>query len=256
MNFSFDGDFAKEYGVDEAIMYNYFSYWIAKNKANDRHFYDGFTWTYNSQKALTELFPFWNRSKIQRILASLENKGLLIKGNYNQLAYDRTTWYALPKFEQTLVQKQTLICSNLNNERSKSEQPIPINYQLTNQLTTYKRDIVEQSPTTPIPYAEIIDYLNQKTGKHFKATSEENQRYIRARFKKKFTVDDFKKVIDIKTAQWMNDKKMSRYLRPSTLFGSKFESYLNEEIGGNKNEVTIRTDANGVKRDRLGLEIL
>ena len=84
MNFSFDGDFAKEHGVNEAIMYQYFSYWIAKNKANDKHFYDGYTWTYNSQKALTELFPFWNRAKIQRIIASLENQGLLIKGNYNQ----------------------------------------------------------------------------------------------------------------------------------------------------------------------------
>ena len=53
MNFSFDGEFAKEHGVNEAIMYQYFSYWIAKNKANDKHFYDGYTWTYNSQKALT-----------------------------------------------------------------------------------------------------------------------------------------------------------------------------------------------------------
>ena len=93
MNFNFDGEFAKEHGVDEAIMYTYFSYWIAKNKANDKHFYEGYTWTYNSQKALTELFPFWNRAKIQRIIASLENQGLVIKGNYNQLAYDRTTWY-------------------------------------------------------------------------------------------------------------------------------------------------------------------
>ena len=256
MNFSFDGDFAKEYGVDEAIMYNYFSYWIAKNKANDRHFYDGFTWTYNSQKALTELFPFWNRSKIQRILASLENKGLLIKGNYNQLAYDRTTWYALPKFEQTLVQKQTFVGSNLNNERSKNEQPIPINYQLTNQLTTYIKDNVEQSTTTPIPYAEIIDYLNSKVGSNYRATGKKTQSLIKARFNEKFTVDDFKKVIDVKTSQWLNDSKMNSYLRPETLFGTKFESYLNEQTGGSRNEGTIRIDANGVKRDRLGLEVL
>ena len=129
MNFNFDGDFAKEHGVDEAIMYTYFSYWIAKNKANDKHFHDGHTWTYNSQKALTELFPFWNRSKIQRIISSLENQGLLIKGNYNQLAYDRTTWYALPKFERSMVQNQTVNCSDLNKTSFENEQPIPINYQ-------------------------------------------------------------------------------------------------------------------------------
>ena len=230
MNFNFDGEFAKEHGVDEAIMYTYFSYWIAKNKANDKHFYDGYTWTYNSQKALTELFPFWNRAKIQRIIASLENQGLVIKGNYNQLAYDRTTWYALPKFEQSVVQNQTVNCSNLNKTTFKNEQPIPINYQLTKQLTTDNKDIVEQSSTTSVPYKEIVDYLNQKTNKNFKYTSKATQRLINARFKEKFTVDDFKTVIDTKTSQWLKDKKMSAYLRPDTLFGTKFESYLNEQV--------------------------
>ena len=229
MNFSFDGDFAKEHGVNEAIMYQYFSYWIAKNKANDKHFYDGYTWTYNSQKALTELFPFWNRAKIQRIISSLENQGLLIKGNYNQLSYDRTTWYALPKFEQSVVQNQTVNCSDLNNEWFKNEQPIPINYQLTKQLTTENKDIVEQSSTAPIPYEEIVQYLNQKTGKNFKSTSKATQRHIKARFTDGFVLDDFKQVIDNKCGDWLRDRKMKEYLRPETLFGTKFESYLNSK---------------------------
>ena len=230
MNFSFDGEFAKEHGVNEAIMYQYFSYWIAKNKANDKHFYDGYTWTYNSQKALTELFPFWNRAKIQRIISSLENQGLLIKGNYNQLAYDRTTWYALPKFEQSVVQNQTVNCSDLNNERFKNEQPIPINYQLTKQLTNKDiKDIVEQSSTAPIPYEEIVQYLNQKTGKNFKSTSKATQRHIKARFTDGFVLDDFKQVIDNKCGDWLRDRKMKEYLRPETLFGTKFESYLNSK---------------------------
>lgn len=230
MNFNFDGDFAKEHGVNEAIMYQYFSYWIAKNKANDKHFYDGYTWTYNSQKALTELFPFWNRAKIQRIISSLENQGLLIKGNYNQLAYDRTTWYALPKFEQSVVQNQTVNCSDLNNERFKNEQPIPINYQLTKQLTNKDiKDIVEHSPTEPVPYQEVVEYLNQKTGKNFKHTSKVTQRHIRARLAEGFTVSDFKQVIDKKCSDWLRDQKMKEYLRPETLFGTKFESYLNSK---------------------------
>lgn len=230
MNFNFDGDFAKEHGVNEAIMYQYFSYWIAKNKANDKHFYDGYTWTYNSQKALTELFPFWNRAKIQRIISSLENQGLLIKGNYNQLAYDRTTWYALPKFEQSVVQNQTVNCSDLNNERFKNEQPIPINYQLTKQLTNKDiKDIVEHSPTEPVPYQEVVEYLNQKTGKNFKSTSKVTQRHIRARLAEGFTISDFKQVIDKKCSDWLRDQKMKEYLRPETLFGTKFESYLNSK---------------------------
>lgn len=247
MNFSFDGDFAKEHGVNEAIMYQYFSYWIAKNKANDKHFYDGYTWTYNSQKALTELFPFWNRAKIQRIISSLENQGLLIKGNYNQLAYDRTTWYALPKFEQSVVQNQTVNCSDLNNERFKNEQPIPINYQLTKQLTNKDiKDIVEHSPTEPVPYQEVVQYLNQKTGKNFKHTSKVTQRHIRARLAEGFTVSDFKQVIDTKTSQWLKDKKMSAYLRPDTLFGTKFESYLNE-VSAKPKQDTSFSESLGLK---------
>ena len=248
MNFSFDGEFAKEHGVNEAIMYQYFSYWIAKNKANDKHFYDGYTWTYNSQKALTELFPFWNRAKIQRIISSLENQGLLIKGNYNQLAYDRTTWYALPKFEQSVVQNQTVNCSDLNNERFKNEQPIPINYQLTKQLTTENKDIVEQSSTAPIPYEEIVQYLNQKTGKNFKSTSKATQRHIKARFTDGFVLDDFKQVIDKKCSDWLRDQKMKEYLRPETLFGTKFESYLNSK--------TTTTKQTGPYIDSCGLRVL
>ena len=249
MNFNFDGDFAKEHGVNEAIMYQYFSYWIAKNKANDKHFYDGYTWTYNSQKALTELFPFWNRAKIQRIISSLENQGLLIKGNYNQLAYDRTTWYALPKFEQSVVQNQTVNCSDLNNERFKNEQPIPINYQLTKQLTNKDiKDIVEHSPTEPVPYREVVEYLNQKTGKNFKHTSKVTQRHIKARLAEGFTVNDFKQVIDNKCSDWLRDQKMKEYLRPETLFGTKFESYLNSK--------TTTAKQTGPYIDSCGLKVL
>ena len=92
-----------------------------------------------------------------------------------------------------------------------------------------KGDIVEQSPTSPLPYAEIIDYLNQKTGKNFKSTSKATQKHIKARFNDGFTLEEFKRVIDIKCEEWLKDSKMSTYLRPETLFGTKFEGYLNSK---------------------------
>ena len=246
MIFSFDGDFAKDHGVDEAIMYNYFSYWIIKNKSNGKHFYDGYTWTYNSQKALSELFPFWNRSKIQRVIASLESKELLKKGNYNQIPYDRTTWYALPKFEQSLVQKQTNQCSNMNNVTFINEQPIPNNYQVTKQTTNNNiNNIVGKDDNSSIPFEEIVNYLNFKTGSSYRFKTEKTQSLIKARFKEGFTLDDFKKVIDIKVHQWSKDKNMKSYLRPETLFGTKFESYLNEYLISNQNrrnnDIQIKT---------------
>ena len=95
--------------------------------------------------------------------------------------------------------------------------------------TSNKKDIVEQSSTAPIPYEEIVQYLNQKTGKNFKSTSKATQRHIKARFTDGFVLDDFKQVIDDKCGDWLRDRKMKEYLRPETLFGTKFESYLNSK---------------------------
>jgi len=78
-------------------------------------------------------------------------------------------------------------------------------------------------------YREIIAYLNEKTGKRYSATSRVNQGHMSARLKEGFTVDDFKHVIDVKCFQWKDDAKMAKFLRPETLFGTKFDRYLNEE---------------------------
>lgn len=81
---------------------------------------------------------------------------------------------------------------------------------------------------------EIIEYLNCKTGKSFKLDTKSTISKISARLNDGFSVDDFKKVIDIKCSQWLNDSNMSQYLRPETLFGTKFESYLNENKSYNQ----------------------
>jgi uncharacterized phage protein (TIGR02220 family) len=97
-----------------------------------------------------------------------------------------------------------------------------------------------------IPYQEIIEYLNLKTGKHFSNTAKETRSKIKARWGsngQQRTIQDFKTVIDNKCAQWLNDEKMSAFLRPETLFGTKFESYLNERmhpLSGQVSDKTIR----------------
>ena len=79
-----------------------------------------------------------------------------------------------------------------------------------------------------IPYKDIIDYLNFKTNSHYKITTKKTKELIKARFNEGFTLEDFKKVIDKKCNDWSNDNKMNQYLRPFTLFGTKFEDYLNQ----------------------------
>ena len=87
-----------------------------------------------------------------------------------------------------------------------------------------------------IPYKLIIDYLNEKAERQFKHTPNKTQTLIRARWAEGFTLDDFKRVIDIKVAEWKNDEDMKKYLRPETLFGTKFEGYLNQPMHRTKQD--------------------
>jgi hypothetical protein len=94
MEFSFNVEFANRYGIDEAIMIKSFQFWIRLNKANGNNFNDGKYWTYNTNKSLALYFSFWSEKQVRRIIESLVDKGILLKGNYNKIGYDRTIWYA------------------------------------------------------------------------------------------------------------------------------------------------------------------
>lgn len=89
-----------------------------------------------------------------------------------------------------------------------------------------KKDIMSSNPDS-IPYSKIIDYLNEKTNKRYKVTQKWKD-LIKARWNEGQREDDFKKVVDVKTQQWIESSEMNKYLRPQTLFGNKFDEYLNE----------------------------
>lgn len=78
---------------------------------------------------------------------------------------------------------------------------------------------------------EIVAYLNEKTQSNYRATTGNTRKHIVARLKQCYTVDNFKYVIDVKCAEWLNDPKMAQYLRPETLFTERnFENYLNTKM--------------------------
>ena len=78
-------------------------------------------------------------------------------------------------------------------------------------------------------YVEVIDYLNNKIGSKYMATSKVTREKIHARVEDGFTLDNFKTVIDKKADEWIGTEQ-EKYLRPETLFGTKFEGYLNQNI--------------------------
>ena len=91
----------------------------------------------------------------------------------------------------------------------------------------------KQGKTTPTVQTkiieEIINYLNEKAGTKYKSTSKDTIKHINARLKEGYTVQDFKYVIDVKVAEWQGTK-MEMYIRPSTLFNSKMDNYVNQPM--------------------------
>lgn len=102
--------------------------------------------------------------------------------------------------------------------------------------------------------SNIISYLNNKNNSNFRSNSKNTIKHIKARLDEGYTEENFYEVIDKKVAEWGNDPKMSLYLRPDTLFGTKFESYLNQKAVApkikNDGSATVEDLANkwGVKR--------
>lgn len=99
----------------------------------------------------------------------------------------------------------------------------------------------------------IVEYLNNKIGAHYKPNGKKMKELIRARMNEGYMVEDFKTVIDKKFKSWGNDPKMSLYLRPSTLFGTRFGEYLNEyqaespEQSGNNIFLSLANDRAALK---------
>lgn len=100
---------------------------------------------------------------------------------------------------------------------------------------------------------EIVAYLNSKCGTSFKASTKATQEHINARLGEGFTLEDFRKVIDTKAAEWINDAGMRKYLRPQTLFGKNFESYLNQQRqAGNQRRVITHDQIEAMRAQEEG----
>jgi len=149
MNYQFNIELATQYGVDEAIVLHNIIFWLRKNKSNKQNFHDGRTWTYNSASAYEKLFPFWKSRKIARVLKSLEDRGVLLAGNYNAVKYDRTKWYAL--IDESLL---NLPLDKNGNGSASSDQPIPDSKPDSKQHISEDKPPAEKEEDLPIKAKE------------------------------------------------------------------------------------------------------
>ena len=142
MQHHFDIDLAKKYGILEAVLLDNFCFWTAKNAANEVHIHEGRVWVYNSIKAFGEMFPYASQKQIRSALAHLENEGLIVAGNFNESAYDRTKWYALTDDALSICPTGQMHLPSRANRLSQEGKPIP--------YTIVPPDIIESGSSSLI----------------------------------------------------------------------------------------------------------
>ena len=112
---SFNKNIAKKCGILSAVIYNHIEFWIQKNEADEKHFYDGKYWTYFTLNGIQKIFDYVTVKQIRLAIDKLIKADLIETGNYNKTPYDRTLWYSLktkidlPKKENGILQKGTPI---------------------------------------------------------------------------------------------------------------------------------------------------
>jgi len=179
---------------------------------------------YTTVKELCERWK-WSNTKVTNFLRLLQNDNMIVKNN---------------------VKKKTLLTIvNWDKYQTKSDKKASEKRRenVEETLLNNKGNEVKNEKNIYIPYEEIITYLNEKIGTSYKSTTPKTQECIRARWNEGFKLDDFKKVIDNKIADWKGKKTKDgrdceEWLRPITLFGTKFESYLNQK-GGKQDEESL-----------------
>ena len=264
------GDFTK------AVILNQFIYWsertrdfdsfieeekkrLSKNKEESK-IEKQHGWIYKNADELSEEVMLGVTSKtIRKHISFLVDNGWINQRNNPKYKWDRTLQYRVNiykiqrdlyeigyslegyslKFEETATprneNKSKMEAEEVYVRSRKKSSAIP---EITTEITTEK----DHSPAKAeqIPYKEVIEHLNETAGKRFNFRAEKNRDKIKARFNEGYTFDDFKLVINFKTKEWSNDKKMNQYLRPETLFNNKFDRYLNEALAKQPNDTNVK----------------
>ena len=164
----------------------------------------------------------WNRKTVLSFLNLLEKDKMIVRKSDNKKTLITIENYEIYQSKDDDVGQQNgqqwdnrLDSRTDTNKNDKNEEEC-------------KNDIKLKNPNKEI-IKRIIEYLNQKCGTHYRPNSKETVQHINARLKEGYTEDDFYIVIDKKSNEWIGTKQ-EEYLRPITLFSTKFESYLNQKI--------------------------
>ena len=158
---------------------------------------------------------------VSKCLKRLQDTGeLLVESNRN---YTKITIVNYDKYQSEKTPVVNEVVNGVVNEVV-NEVVNFVNTDVNNEVNTTKN--IKNYKNKEV--IDIVEYLNSRAGTNYRPTSEKTKKLVHARLKEGFTVDDFKTVIDKKCDEWLGSD-MEKYLRPETLFGTKFEAYLNQK---------------------------
>ena len=170
--------------------------------------------------------------KVRTILKNLEKKGYIEFLTSGSKGKESTLKITI---------KQQLFNNNVTNISEQLQQVEGGKQQQSNNNVTTLSKKKEKDNNI---YSLVIDYLNKKANTNYRASTKNTQSFINARVSEGYTVEDFKKVIDSKSKEWLNTD-FEKYLRPTTLFGTKFENYLNE--ANKKTPIAVGAENKNIK---------
>lgn len=158
--YHFDAELAVKIGVEEAVMMNNMVFWIQHNVANNKHSYEGRYWTYNTVQAFSELYPFWTVKQLRRIMESLYNQKVLMKGNFNKKPFDRTGWYSITDEYSYLLDlpKRANVEPETANGNAQTGKTIPT-VNTDNQSLFPNNDKIKRKIFVPPTFEEVDQYF-------------------------------------------------------------------------------------------------
>lgn len=122
---AFNVDLAIKYGVEEAILITHFQFWIRLNKRLGRNFIEERTWTYQTRDEIAAHFPYFTYKQVRRITDRLVKLGVLMKGNFNKAAMDKTIWYAFVNEEMFTIAQMGNSTAQMGNPLDQMGRAIP-----------------------------------------------------------------------------------------------------------------------------------
>ena len=209
-----------------AILLNQIVFWSDKSKRKDGYFYKSYV-EWEEETTLTE-YQVRRSSKVLKDMGLVET--VLKKANGSPTLHYKVN---MDKLSESILKKlKNRNLRNLRIDTKETEETLTVDDTVDD--NSRKRSIEKKEENKL--YTRVIDHLNLAAGTRYKPSSKATQRVISARINEGFTVEDMIKVIDIKADDWKGTE-FEKYLRPETLFGTKFEGYLNSRKAEEKPKV-------------------